>query len=190
MKQDSSRYETSTQKISLQPIETQGRILDIGGGGEGLVSRIEGANVCAVDIRLSEIREAQIHNPPANWFVGDGRNLCFRDAVFDVVTLWFSLGYMREWPIKERVIAEAYRVLESEGRISILGSKITENSDHHIFWAHFTLPDGTISKTGYGVMGNQNQTQYRVSKLLEQVGFVIQIQEDNGDWFKLEAIKP
>ena len=63
-----SKYSTPIQEITLKPIQTDGLILDIGGGGEGLVSRIEGAKVCAVDIRMSEIREAQIHAPPSNWF--------------------------------------------------------------------------------------------------------------------------
>ena len=171
------------------PIATNGLILDIGGGGEGLVSRIEKQRVCAIDIRMSEIREAQIHDPPANWFVADGEHLCFQDEVFDVVTMWFSLGYMREWSIKERVFAEAHRVLESGGRISILGSKITENSDRHIFWAHFTLPDRTISKIGYGVGGRQNQTLNRIGNLLKLSGFLLQVQEDNGEWFRIEAVK-
>jgi len=147
MEKQSSTHTTSVQEISLEHIQTEGLILDIGGGGEGLVSRIMGAKVCALDIRLSEIREAQIHGPPANWFVGDGQALCFQTSTFEVITLWFSLGYMSDWAIKERVLKEAHRVLQKNGKISILASNIPESCDRLIFWGNFTLPDGTVSQT-------------------------------------------
>ena len=189
MNEQSSSYETSIQKITLEHIKTKGLILDIGGGGEGLVSRIEGYKVCAIDIRMSEIKEAQIHGPPSNWFVGDGQYLCFRDGVFDIVTMWFSLGYMCDWSIKQSVLEEAYRVLQKDGKISILASNIPESCERLIFWGHFTLPDGTVSQIGYGVRGGQGQTLDRSVEILENTGFKIQTKEDNDTWFEIQAIK-
>ena len=187
--EDHSTYTTSIQKITLKQIQTEGRILDIGGGGEGLVSRIGGTRVCAVDIRMSEIREAQIHGPPANWFVGDGQALCFQEDMFDVVTLWFSLGYMSDWAIKQRVLKEAHRVLVEGGRLSILASRIPESCERLIFWGHFTFPNGTISQIGYGVRGGQEQTLERMTRLLSDIGFKIRSQEDNNEWFEIQAVK-
>jgi len=181
--------ETALQDIRLQRLLGDGLILDIGGGGEGLVSRIENERVCAIDIRMSEIREAQIHGQSSNWIVADGRNLCFRDEVFDIVTLWFSLGFMSNWTIKHSVIEEAYRVLREDGQLSILASHIPASGASLIFWANFTLPDGTLSKTGYGVRGGQNQTLTRVSELVDDIGFEQLQSEDHGDWFKLVAHK-
>ena len=184
-----SEIETAIQKIGLSELHSDGPILDIGGGGEGLVSRIGGVKVCAVDIRLSEIREAQIHGPPANWFVGDGQALSFQDGAFDMVTLWFSLGYMSDWSIKTNVLQEAHRVLGEKGKLSILDSKVPKSCERLTFWGHFTLPDGTVSQTGYGVRGGQDQTLDRMTKLLGSTGFKIQSQEDNDAWFKIKAIK-
>ncbi|MBE0525600.1 MAG: class I SAM-dependent methyltransferase [Candidatus Thorarchaeota archaeon] len=184
-----SEIETAIQKIRLSKLHSDGPILDIGGGGEGLVSRIEGEKVCAVDIRLSEIREAQIHGPPANWFVGDGQALCFQNNVFDVVTLWFSLGYMSDWSIKTNVLKEAHRVLGKGGKLSILASNIPKSCKRLTFWGHFTFPDGTVSQTGYGVRGGQDQTLDRMTELLGNIGFKIQTREDNDAWFKIKAIK-
>ncbi|MFW9844429.1 MAG: class I SAM-dependent methyltransferase [Candidatus Thorarchaeota archaeon] len=181
--------ETPIQRIRLNEIESDGPILDIGGGGEGLVSRIDGSKVCAIDIRMSEIREAQIHGPPANWFVGDGRELCFQNDVFDVVTFWFSLGYMSDWSIKSKVMVEAFRVLNKKGKLSVLASNIPKSCERLIFWGHFTLPDGSISQTGYGVQGGQNQTLDRIEKLLENTGFTIQSKEDHDVWFEILATK-
>ncbi|MHA2119418.1 MAG: class I SAM-dependent methyltransferase [Candidatus Thorarchaeota archaeon] len=182
-----SRVETEIQKISLKRLDSEGLILDVGGGGEGLVSRIEKQRVCAVDIRMSEIREAQIHGAPANWLVGDGSFLSFRDRSFDVVTLWFSLGYMREWTIKRKVLEEAQRVLKKQGTISIMASKIPDSTDQFVFWALFTLPDGTVSQTGYGVRGGQGQTMEKVRELIAQLDFNILDIEDHGEWFSITA---
>jgi ubiquinone/menaquinone biosynthesis C-methylase UbiE len=184
-----SRVETSIQDISLKRLNSEGLILDIGGGGEGLVSRIEGERVCAVDIRMSEIREAQIHGAPANWIVGDGRHLCFRDNSFDVVTLWFSLGYMSDWTIKKRVLEESHRILKTQGTISILSSKIPDSVEQFIFWALFTLPDGTLSKTGYGVRGDQGQTVEKVLDLVTHLDFKILNSEDHEEWFSITATR-
>jgi len=189
MEEQSSTYTTPIQKIALKQIQTEGMILDIGGGGEGLVSRIEGPKVCAVDIRISEIREAQIHGPPSNWFVGDGQALCFQENSFDVVTLWFSLGYMSNWSIKQKVLEEAHRVLGESGRLSILASRIPESCERLIFWGHFTFPDGTISQIGYGVRGGQEQTLERITKLLSDIGFKIRSHEDNNEWFEIQAVR-
>ncbi|MFW9789448.1 MAG: class I SAM-dependent methyltransferase, partial [Candidatus Thorarchaeota archaeon] len=139
MPETENHIETDEQRIMLEQLEGEGLILDIGGGGEGLVSRIEGDRVCALDIRLSEIREAQIHGQSSNWFVADGRNLCFKDETFDVVTLWFSLGYMSDWSTKKKVIEAAFRTLKRTGRISIMASRIPESSTSLIFWGMFTL---------------------------------------------------
>ena len=189
MPESQSRIETQVQKISLSRISEEGLILDIGGGGEGLVSRIEGDRVCALDIRMSEIREAQIHGHSSNWIVADGAKLCFSDEVFDIVTLWFSLGYMSDWNTKRNVIEAAHRVLKKNGRLSIMASRIPKTTERLIFWGTFTLPDGTLSKTGYGVRGGQNQTLPRILELVTKAGFGQHIHEDHDEWFKIDSRK-
>jgi len=190
MSESPQHFETPLQKINLERLDSYGLILDIGGGGEGLVSRIGGDRVCALDIRLSEIREAQIHGHSSNWFVADGTDLCFKDEVFDVVTLWFSLGYMSDWNTKHAVLKAAFRVLKKSGTLSILASHIPGSGASLIFWAAFTFPDGTLSKTGYGIRGGQNQTLRRVLELVTDIGFIQDQHEDHMEWFKIEARKP
>ncbi|KXH70071.1 MAG: hypothetical protein AM326_04650 [Candidatus Thorarchaeota archaeon SMTZ-45] len=189
MSESQTHIETPPQKIKLERVTTEGLILDIGGGGEGLVSRIEGERVCALDIRMSEIKEAQIHGNSSNWFVADGGHLCFKDSVFDTVTLWFSLGFMSDWNTKRTVLEEAYRVLKRNGKLSILASRIPEIGDSLIFWVTFTFPDGTLSKTGYGLRGGQNQTLPRILEIVSEVGFDLHQCEDHGEWFKVESQK-
>jgi len=184
-----SRFEVPQQEITLNRIPGTGWIIDIGGGGEGLVSRIEGTRVCALDIRMSEIQEARIHDPPANWFACDGQRLCFKDNSFQIATFWFSLGYMSDWRIKENVMKEIHRVLKKDGLVSIRASKIDCDEERLIFRVIYTLPDGTLSQTGYGVKGKQNQTIITISKLLVDTNFEIVKQVDSNHWFQITARK-
>jgi len=187
--QNTSTFEAPMQRIRLDRLPQGEPILDVGAGGEGLVSRIEGARVCAIDIRMDEIREARIHDPPSNWFVGDGRALCFRDSSFQVATLWFSLGYMRDWETKHQVMKEVQRVLKPDGVVSIMASKIVCKEDRFLFRVVYTLPDGTISQTGYGVRGKQDQTLESASRLLEDMGFRLERTQEHEHWFEILAVK-
>ncbi|MCK5151943.1 MAG: class I SAM-dependent methyltransferase [Candidatus Thorarchaeota archaeon] len=186
---DLTIFEPPDQKIPLERIPGDGLIVDIGGGGEGLVSRIEGTRVCAIDKKMDEIREAMIHNPPSNWFVGDGAHLSFKDDVFDVVTLWFSLGYMKDWHIKRAVLLDAYRVLKEGAIISIKATKIVCEEERLVFRVDYSLPDGTLSRTGYGLKGQQNQTLQTVMTCLQEIGFEVTEYHDYDHWFTIEGAK-
>lgn len=181
------KHSSPIQEIKLDSLPEDGLVLDIGGGGEGLVSRIGRERVCAVDYRMSEILEARIHDPPANWFLSDATHLPFRQKSFDVATLWFSLGYMREWSTKEHALAQVFDSLRPDGVLSILASRIDCREERFVFNALFTLPDGVVSKVGYGVQGNQGQTLDRLCSLIRRVGFEdLQIQ-DHDWWFSIQA---
>ena len=69
----------------------QGKILDIGGGGEGVIGRIYQAQVTAIDNRQEELDEA-----PDGFrkLLMDARALAFPDASFDHVTAFYALMYM------------------------------------------------------------------------------------------------
>jgi len=53
--------------------------------------------------------------------------------------------------------------------------------------SHF--PDGTISQIGYGVRGGQEQTLERMIRLLSDIGFKIRSQDNNNEWFEIQAVK-
>jgi len=180
---------SAVQRIRLEAIPGNGPILDIGAGGEGLVSRIAGSRVCAVDIRIEKIREAQIYGAPANWIVGDARHLCFKEGVFEWATFWFSLAYMRTPEVKRLALREAYRVLSAGGMLSILAARVTCGKQKFCFRALFEFPNGELSQVGYGVRGDQNQTIDGVSQLIRAAGFSIVDEKDNSEWFKIIATK-
>lgn len=184
-----SKFSTPEQTIHLSRISDEGIILDIGAGGEGIVARLEGNRVCAADVRLDEIREARIHDPPANWFVTDGRNLCFADSVFDVITFWFSLGYFRTAENKLKALTEAFRVLRNGGKLMVTAAHNDCKEEIFIFRALFIFPDGTPSKVGYGVRGGQNQTADTTVELIKDAGFSVQTIDSHEHWFSVVAVK-
>ncbi|MFO7837448.1 MAG: class I SAM-dependent methyltransferase [Candidatus Thorarchaeota archaeon] len=181
---------TPIQKITLPSLPDDGLILDIGGGGEGIVSRIWCERVCAVDIHLNKIRQAYIYPVGrTNWFVCDGAKLCFEGGAFGAVSLWFSLAYMQTWNKKKAVIREAYRALSTNGVLSVLGAEIGNQHEKHILRVRFELPDGTISQTGYGLMGNQTQTLGETEQALREAGFSITNTEEHAYWFRIDSAK-
>ena len=48
------------QSIELGPIETDGFTLDIGGGGEGIIGKLKGTDVIAIDTSERELSLAQL----------------------------------------------------------------------------------------------------------------------------------
>jgi hypothetical protein len=50
---------TTTQSIELSPLETKGFILDIGGGGEGIIGKLNGTQVVAIDTSERELAETK-----------------------------------------------------------------------------------------------------------------------------------
>ncbi len=187
MNNNDSTLATDIQDITLEKIQGKGLIVDVGGGSEGLVSRIEGARVCAIDYKLTKIEEARIYDPASQWFACDARQLCFRDNTFSIATFWFTLGYMSDWKTKMSALLEAHRVLGEDGRLSILGSVIDCEEKRFHFQVLFTLPDSTTSKMGYRVNGGQNQTIQTITELCVETGFRIVETESHQHWFKILA---
>ncbi len=186
---DERIYEPPIQKIKLEALPDTGTIIDVGGGGDGLVSRIAGKRVCAVDINIDKIREARIYEQGANWFNCDGRNLCFEDHVFDIATLWFSLGYMRTWEMKQQVLIEIGRVLKANGELSIWACRIDCEEVGALFRVDLILPDKSVSRFGFGVAGQQNQTMTTISQILGLSGFDIIDAREVGSFFFIRCLQ-
>lgn len=71
--------------------ELSGSILDIGGGGEGIIGLAYGEQVTAIDISQEELDEA-----PGGFtkICMDEAHMTFQDGCFDNVTFFFSLMFM------------------------------------------------------------------------------------------------
>ena len=143
------------QVVEVDHFEARGHILDIGGGGEGIIGQLKGAQVIAIDRERHELEQA----PPGPLkIVMDARELQFLDSTFETVTVFFSLMYVRERADCARVLGEVYRVLQPGGRCliwdAVLPSRPDAGKDVVAFPLEVRLPDWTV-QTGFQVVGHQ-----------------------------------
>ncbi len=186
---DPTVFEPPIQRVKLEAIPGNGLILDVGAGGEGIVSRLAGERVCAVDINIDKIHEAEIYEQDAHWFACDGRALCFNEGAFDIATLWYSLGYIRTMTAKQEVFREVYRVLRPDGLFLLEAIRLDCEETGAVIRIDFEFPNGTVTRTGYGVAGRQDQTIETVTRLMRLCGFSIEHSEDRGVLFAIRGRK-
>lgn len=109
----------ASKQRARQPLAVErtlsGSILDIGGGGEGIISRVYGQQVTSIDRLQSELDEAP---DLCRKIRMDARELAFLNASFDHVTFFYSLMFIAQSD-HERVFLEAVRVLKPGGRLHL-----------------------------------------------------------------------
>ncbi len=160
-----------------------GSILDIGGGGEGVIGQIYGRNVTAIDRRQDELDET---NNDSVKVLMDATNLQFGDNSFDHVTSFFTLMYMSEDKQIE-ALSEAYRVLMPGGTLSIWDVIIPKNnSDYDVFVVELEvrIPNKSIH-TGYGVGYDREYSLNHYMQVLESIGFTIKIIKGEYNTFSI-----
>ena len=135
--------------------ELNGRILDIGGGGEGIIGRLYTDQVVAIDIRQSELDEAPMGFEK---ILMDATDLKFNDNSFDHVTSFYTLMFMDSEDQKSAVL-EATRVLKNHGELHIWDCDIlSAYPEPFCVDVSVQLPDKFISTTyGVGKMGSQDE---------------------------------
>lgn len=164
----------------------QGNILDIGGGGEGIMGRIYQAQVTAIDNRQEELDEA-----PGGFrkLLMDARALAFPDASFDHVTAFYALMYMSK-PVQAQAVAEAARVLRSGGEFHIWDANIVSASPEPFLTKLIIDANGESVEATYGiVMENARQDAAYFTELCNSAGLCLVEQKGALDGFYLRFIK-
>jgi ubiquinone/menaquinone biosynthesis C-methylase UbiE len=180
-------YNTENQSIELDPIETDGLILDIGGGGEGIIGKLNGKNVVAIDPLKKELEETQ---NDALKIVMDATDLKFLSKTFTACTAFFSLMYIPD-DKHLKVFKEAYRVLKNGGKFLLWDIKIPKRlSGYRLFVVHMKirLPTEEV-ETGYGTSWDKIQNITYFKKLARKTGFRVMKEWSRGEIFHLEMTK-
>ncbi len=137
------------QSLKVEDFDAAGYVLDIGGGGEGIIGRLKPSQVVAIDLYKRELEDS-----PAGplKIVMDATDLKFLDGSFNTVTAFYSLMYMKA-EIQKKVFAEVARVLKPGGRWliwdAVIPTAVDSDTKGPVFYFEFKLPKETV-RTGYG----------------------------------------
>lgn len=149
-------------RVELQK-NIQGSILDVGGGGEGVIGQIYQDQVVAIDKCQEELDEAP---DCCEKRLMDATDLLFENQSFDNATFFYSLMYMTS-DARKAAISEAARVLRKGGRIYIWDSDILSADteaygvDLDIIW------DGNAVHASYGIVNGEIQNSEAIVQILK-----------------------
>ena len=145
-------YVVPKQEIHIKDFDNQGDwILDIGGGGEGIIGLLKGREVIAIDRVKRELEETKNSSLK---IVMDVTELQFLDASFSHVTAFFTFMYIPETDF-EGVLSEIWRVLKPGGQFMVWEPIFTIPPEERskklaVIPLEIHLPNGPVIETGYG----------------------------------------
>jgi SAM-dependent methyltransferase len=176
-------------EVAVPDFPAEGLILDIGGGGEGVIGQLKGRQVVAIDLLKQELVDAP--DGPLLKIVMDARALGFLDGAFDTATVFFTFMYI--FPADHaKVFAELHRVLRPGGRLLVwdptFPEKAASDKPKIMYPLHVRLPGKDIN-TGYGVGIREGQGAGHFVELAKAAGFEVVTQKDEKGWFFLEFKK-
>ena len=165
--------------------ELKGRILDIGGGGEGVIGRLYRLQVTAIDNRQEELDEA----PDCfEKLLMDATQMTFADSSFDNVTLFYTLMFMKS-PEQQKTLCEAARVLKPNGEIHIWDCNIeSAYPEPFCIEVDACLPDERIQTT-YGIGKLDTQSADSIKAMCEFAGLRIENVMIDGKHFFIKCRK-
>ncbi|SCG82444.1 hypothetical protein DW1_0836 [Proteiniborus sp. DW1] len=179
MNQDERMFSIDVQSVNLAEYSSKGIVLDIGGGGEGIIGQLLGDKVVAIDPRSDELEEAA--EGPLK-IVMDARELKFLNKTFDEATSFFTLMYI-EKQYHQKVFEEVYRVLKDDGEFTVWDVTIPPypGGTKDIFLVPLEIElRGKKITTTYGVLWTKSgQDMNYYIQLGERVGFEVVKKEKN-----------
>lgn len=147
---DDKIYFFETVELDIEDFPATGYILDVGGGGEGMIGRLKGADVVSIDCREDELMEAP--DGPLK-IVMDARQLRFLSGTFSAATAFFSFMYFDKTDDILSALAEIYRVLKTGGVFHLWDVNIKQlpETEKEVFAVRLKCSvKGQFCETAYG----------------------------------------
>lgn len=191
IKMDEKRlHRIEQQYVDISDMELQGRVLDIGGGGEGIIGQLKEEGVISIDPSREELEEA-----PCNTIkiVMSAEDLKFIDETFDTVTSFFTLMYINA-EVHDKVIREAYRVLKTGGSFiiwdAVIPARNSAQKDIYVIPLQVKMKEDHIVDTGYGVLWtNRTQDMDYYMDICVKTGFKVTESRRSEDTYMIRLVK-
>lgn len=162
-----------------------GRILDVGGGGEGIIGRLYHEQVTAIDNRQEELDESP---DGCEKVLMDATALQFSVPSFDHVTFFFTLMFMRSEE-QRQAIMEAARVLKDDGEIHIWDCDIVSAyPEPFCIDVEIQLPTEQIFTT-YGIGKPDGQDKESIAQMCIDAGLTLTAEHIGAEGFYLRFKK-
>jgi len=186
---DEQIWQSARQLVPVDDFPAKGLILDIGGGGWGIIGQLKGQQVVTIDISKKELLES----PPGPLLkiVMDARDLLFLDRTFPTATVLFTFMFIAPQD-HEQVLRELHRVLVPGGRLLIWDFVLPDLRDPTkrlaLIPITFKLPGKEINASygTYLVPGGQGPAHFE--QLAARTGFTVVSKKGAQDWFFLELV--
>ncbi len=165
--------------------ELQGKILDVGGGGEGIIGQLYGKQVTAIDNNQDELDES----PDCfEKIFMDATKMTFEDNSFDNATFFYSLMFMNKTE-QCKALSEAARAVRIGGEVHIWDCNIEKAyPEPFCVNVNVSLPNKRI-KTTYGVGKLDAQNFQMIKEMCEAVGLIIEATQAEHKNFYIKCVK-
>lgn len=179
------------QGLVLEDFPAEGYILDVGGGGEGIIGILKGEQVVAIDLHRCELEAA-----PAGplKIAMDATQLQFVDATFGAATAFFSLMYIRDTRDLQKVFGEVFRVLKPGAEFRVWDVVLSRRADADKDFYCVRLSVGVAGReirAGYGQpWPRQKRTLSFYLNLARDAGFREMEQNTDGRVLFMRLHKP
>jgi SAM-dependent methyltransferase len=175
---------TEPRLIDLRKTKLDGTILDLGGGGEGVISRLFPSQVLALDKRFDELEEAP---GIQRALVADGLHLPFGRASFAACTSFFTLMYFLNEDLAP-LARELHRVIQPGGRLH-LWEPVINSADPFLIDLEVWLPNEIIT-VGYGVISpGKTQNARQLRHVFSEAGFRLDQENESMTNFEQNWIR-
>jgi ubiquinone/menaquinone biosynthesis C-methylase UbiE len=186
---DADKFHFPHQTVDMRAISfPEGLILDIGGGGEGIIGLLGGWRVISIDLSKEELQET--HNDALK-IVMDAKDLKFLNNSFKTAASFFSLMFIPA-ELHPVVFKEIARVLEPGGKFLIWDMTFEKakvgGRPMMTFPLTVVMPGGKTIETGYGCWTHEQDPKDFVA-MAAKVGLREVRQSREGDTFFLELVK-
>jgi ubiquinone/menaquinone biosynthesis C-methylase UbiE len=162
-------------EIGIDLVAEDGVVLDIGGGGEGVIGRVHRVPVVAIDRNAPELREAP---DGAIKVVMDATDLLFLDETFATATAFFTFMYIPDEAEQRSAMAEALRVLKPGGALHLWDCSVDRlpqsSAPGFGVQLRILLAAETIEVTYGAAWPNRSRSPAYYRELAESVGFIHQ----------------